>query len=136
MQYRHAGADWIAHAYGVELSPLGRKVADFLGQVARGIYHWDSWSLRHTDWANTYRIRVAVPSHLLATWDFPHLAELVIGAHDLCLRMELEPAGPRRIALVFHQRRRQGSTTERHPTLEESIERTRALLAPILEEQC
>lgn len=38
MSEKFAGADWLEQSLGIKASPFGRKVADILGQVWRGIY--------------------------------------------------------------------------------------------------
>lgn len=58
----------------------------------------------------------------LATWDFCCLTRLVILCHDRCIRGEVSQGGPGSICLSLHKRQaRDGSTYERHPTLEDAI---------------
>jgi hypothetical protein len=62
----------------------------------------------------------------LATFDYATLTRLVILAHDKCLRMSITQAGPRRFKLMFHDRQREGSKAQRHPTIEQAIEEVRS----------
>lgn len=64
--------------------------------------------------------------HRLSTFDFDYLTRLVVLAHDACVRVEIVSSGPGRIGLVLHKRAgRTGSSYDRHPTMEEAIERVR-----------
>lgn len=71
-------------------------------------------------------IKCNAESHRLSTFDFDYLTRLVVLAHDACVRVEIVSSGPGRIGLVLHKRAgRTGSSYERHPTIEEAIERVR-----------
>jgi hypothetical protein len=124
----YAGADWVADAYKVELSPIGRKAADILGDVFAGIYHLGDRALRKVDWADERFITVDLACQL-ATWDFCHLTLLAILCHDACVRLQVEGRpGPRpALRLMFHPRQgRTGSLMARHPTIDEAIAAVRA----------
>jgi hypothetical protein len=59
----------------------------------------------------------------LATFDFSTLTAAVLMAHDRCIRFSVSSSGPGRLRLMFHKRhKREGSMTERHPTIEQAIE--------------
>lgn len=58
----------------------------------------------------------------IATWDFDQLTRLVLAAHHYCVRVELENGGPRRVKIILHARKREGSIYERHPTIQQAIE--------------
>ena len=110
-----------------EISPLGMSVADVLGLVWRGIYHLDSNLLMKTDWSDNRMIEVRIHGGDLATHDFNELTQLVVVAHDMCLRMSVYPNGPRGMKLSFWQRdgryrfdEREGYST-RMPTIEDHI---------------
>ena len=71
-------------------------------------------------------IKCNAESHRLSTFDFDYLTRLVVLAHDACVRVEVVSSGPGRIGLVLHKRAgRTGSSYDRHPTMEEAIERVR-----------
>lgn len=71
-------------------------------------------------------IKCNAESHRLSTFDFDYLTRLVVLAHDACVRVEIVSSGPGRIGLVLHKRAgRTGSSHDRHPTMEEAIERVR-----------
>lgn len=71
-------------------------------------------------------IKCSAESHRLSTFDFDYLTRLVVLAHDACVRVEIVSSSPGRIGLVLHKRAgREGSTYDRHPTMEQAIERVR-----------
>lgn len=61
----------------------------------------------------------------LSTYDWDTLTRLVIAAHDLAVRVEIGSSGPRRVKLHLSARTRTGEMTERHPTIDEAIDRFR-----------
>lgn len=71
-------------------------------------------------------IKCSAESHRLSTFDFDYLTRLVVLAHDRCVRVEIVSSAPGRVGLVLHKRAgRDGSSYERHPTIEEAIVRIR-----------
>lgn len=106
-------------------SNLGLKVADLLDDVFDGIYHLES-NLNKVNWDCEYYIKINLTMHSLSTYDFSILTDLVILCHDRCLRCELQAVAPKVIKLQFHQRQREGSIFEKHPTIEEAINRVRS----------
>jgi hypothetical protein len=62
----------------------------------------------------------------LSTFDFDYLTRLVVLAHDRCVRVAIVSSAPRRLGLTLHRRAgREGAMHERHPTIEEAVERMR-----------
>lgn len=71
-------------------------------------------------------IKCAVWGGKLATFDFDYLTRLVVLAHDRCVRVEVVSSGPGHVGLELHKRfGRDGGVSERHPTMEQAIERVR-----------
>jgi hypothetical protein len=117
-----AGADRVLmHRTGPMLSPLGAKVADLLDAVWAGLYHLPPSLIDRVEWDDPYVITAVVPDHALATYDFDLLTRLVVLCHDAALRLEIGSANPRSVRLTFHQRKRTGRISERHPTMEEAV---------------
>ena len=59
-----------------------------------------------------------------STFDFNTLTTAVLMAHDRCIRFQVSASGPGRLRLMFHRRHtREGTITERHPTIEQAVER-------------
>ena len=115
----HSGADWLRSNGVKNISPLGEQVAELVGHLFKGIYHIDSEAMR-ANWENPHHVKLSV-SNELASFDANHLTELVLLAHDACLRVSVRPHGPRNLLLLFHQRQRTGGFSERCPTLEEHV---------------
>lgn len=127
MERKFAGADWLkTNPRFKDISPLGAEVADLLGDLESGLYHLSEQVLRKVNWSDKYVIRVKLDRHNnYATWDFFGLTVLVILCHDRMIRCSIEAAGSS-LVLMFHKRKgRTGGMAERHPTIEEAIERVR-----------
>lgn len=61
-------------------------------------------------------------SGVLATFDFDRLTRLVLLAHDRCIRVEIISSGPNRVGIAAWKRKtRNGSMSQRHPTIDEAI---------------
>lgn len=120
----YQGANWIEAALKPkEMSELGKKVADLLGDLFLGIYHLDSDKLKAVDWSNTHHIEFALGWKSLSTYDDSHLTHLVLLAHQRAIRVQISPRSNHYLTLIFHQRE-SGMKHEwhkRHPTIEEAI---------------
>lgn len=129
----HAGGEWLVnHLRGRRIapSPLGRRVADVLGEAAYGLYHIsravDSAS---TDWRDPYCIQVCYePGYLdLCTVDGDGLTRLVFLCHDEGLRLSISPRTFRAVTLEFWQREsRTGAISQRCPKPETALAAHRA----------
>lgn len=104
------------------VNPAAEAAAErVLARAYAGIHHVEGWS-RRRPWGDG--LVVTVPGGL-STYDFDVLTRLVVAAHDECVRVQIEPGGPRQLRLAFHVRQREGSMFERHPTIEEAVVRAR-----------
>ena len=131
MSEKYAGSEWVRAHIRVRkkldewMSPLGRDVADILGQVFRGIYHLSD-EVDKTDWSRDDRIRFVLSpaGGGFATTDGADFTELVILCHDRAIRMAIQPVNMRFIALSFTRRGRfPGHFSWDHPTIEQAVER-------------
>ena len=102
------------------VSDLGARVAALLSDLFVGLYHIPARSLRRVDWKNQHHIEFVTDVNL-ATFDGPQLTRLVFLAHDYCVRVDVQPASPRYLRLVFHRRQRNGGIFQRHPTIEQAV---------------
>jgi hypothetical protein len=113
-----------AHAFHV-VSAFGERVMTLLDDI------WALYNLRHmasldrVDWTDHERIEILLAKSL-STWDFDELTQLVVRAHDACIRLSIEPMNFRQLRLVFHARAgRDGDRYNRHPTIENAVVRVR-----------
>lgn len=58
----------------------------------------------------------------LATYDYNDLTRLALMAHDKCIRVGVSSLGKGLLVIAIWKRQREGSMSERHPTLEQAIE--------------
>ena len=124
---KYAGADWLRGTMKSDMSPLGEKVADILGQAWRGIYHMDNSAIKKTNWSDTYIIEVNIYQGL-ATWDGHTLLALVVLCFDAKVRLSIISCNMQYIKLQFHQRLPPDKSThgfESIPTLEKAVEQMR-----------
>ncbi len=121
MSELYAGKEWLAESLGItELSPLGEKVADLLGDWKAGIYHLDQGAMKRVEWKDPRWMSIVLHGSL-STFDFDDLTRLVILCHARCVRLEIRPCTPRYLRFCFQERQRAGNYYERHPTMEQAI---------------
>ena len=128
MKRYHAGSEWVERQH-IAMSPLGRRVADLLGEWARGIYHMDYAILSpKTDLADLYYAEVVYrPGYAtFDTVDGDDLTRLVFLAHDYGIRVNLRPHGFGYIHMGFSQRGVRSNSMEGHPTAEQALAAHRA----------
>lgn len=92
----------------------------FFGHLFGGRHHIPSGGVK--EWGLGWEVNFYGD---LSTWDFDVLTRLVFLAHDRAFRVELGNGGPRRIKIIIHKRVRTGGISERHPTIDEALERWR-----------
>jgi hypothetical protein len=117
----YSGSEWIKQSYKKELSPFGERVADLLGEWACGIYHITD-CFNKTDWGDTFYIAINY-SGTLDTFDNGNLTRLVMLAHWMCIRVEINSLNFRYMKISFSDRKRVGDLYNRHPTIDEAVER-------------
>jgi hypothetical protein len=120
-----SAAEWVERTSKRILTPFQKTCIELLVSAFQtGVYNlpvkWRKveWDCSPEPWPG-----MALCIHSgLATWDFNHLTRLVIAAHDACIRVELEAAAPHYMRILMHRRNgREGSMTNRHPTIEQAI---------------
>lgn len=113
-------ADWVENHLGIMLPDIGRKAVHLLC-AAKGCGPYDFVStFRRADWRHGVGVSLVINGEL-ATWDSNGLSALVIGAHDLCVRVAIEGCGPRLMRVSMWQREgRDGPIHKRHPTMEQA----------------
>lgn len=125
MSEKYSGSEWLESAYKhmpeKTMSPFGKEVADILGQAFKGIYHISRDALR-ADFSEDGYVSLTISAFRdWSTYDGELLTVLVVLCHEACIRMQIEPAGPRYLRLRFHKRQRTGGLMERMPTIEDHV---------------
>ena len=110
----------------VVLSDFQHKaLAMFVRAMGTGIYNL-SVKWERADFSYSGAVRIVLYGSL-STWDFNHLTRLVVAAHDACVRVSVEGASNRYLAVSMHHRERDADAIHaRHPTIEQAIEAFRA----------
>lgn len=103
------------------LSPFQRSAVSLLAEgFGTGIYNVSvNWET--VDWDFGCGVCFVIGHRGLATWDFSELTRLVLGAHDRCIRLDIDARARGYLALKMWPRKREGNISERHPTIEQAI---------------
>ncbi len=121
---KFAGAAWVWKAQKKEMSHFGIEVANLIGQLTCGIYHVSD-ETRKMDWGSDHYIewRTRWP---LATTDNDGLTELVLLAHDRCIRVEIAGCSQWTVKVIFTPRKRgDASSCLNHPDIEPHVQEIR-----------
>lgn len=112
---------WVETCIGRQLTEFQRRAVVLLCRsMCCGPYDFYR-TFEKADWQYGQGVRFVVDHHLLATFDMAGLTTLVIGAHDECIRVEINPVNFRNVAICMWPRQREGGISERHPTIEQAI---------------
>ena len=88
-------------------------------------YGWHHIHGKLHEWGTGIRLNTHQTGSM-ASFDFDGLTRAIVMAHDRMIRFCIEPSGPGMLGLTLHKRHsREGRMSERHPTIEEAIERIR-----------
>jgi len=113
---------WLAPFQTVDpepLPPFEVRAESVLARTFRGIHNVPG-KIKKVDPPHPYwEVHVRVP---FATFDFNNLTEMVMAAHEHCVRVEIRGSGPRQLCLLLHPRKaRVGTMFERHPTIGQAL---------------
>jgi hypothetical protein len=117
----------------LKLSDFQKKAVDILcASQGCGPYDLRCWD--KCEWDNPSHVRFVLFNPRLATFDGDGLTKLVILAHELMIRIEIQTVNFNYMAIAMHKRKtREGSISERHPTIETAIESCRKRYAYLKE---
>ena len=105
------------------IDPDVEKVCEAVISAALlGIHHVPYWERRRACGPRGMAVTTYAD---MSTFDGDELTRLVIAAHDHAVRVSVCPAGPRMLTIRMWPRKREGGTWERHPEIEEAVERVR-----------
>ena len=96
--------------------PFAEKIELFIDYVFGGRHHTQAV----VDNGGHYIIKFYQD---LSTWDANVLTAIVVAAHDLGLRVDVQPNGTRALRLMIHNRTQRESVMKGHPTLEQHLEK-------------
>jgi len=120
-----AGSDWLEKQLPYRknkdntISPLGKRVADLLGDLFFGIYHVNKEAM-NVDWSNKQWIEIVLRDSGWSTFDYGTLTRFVLLCHEQGIRGTIEAAAYRYMRLLFHDT--ELASGRAHPTIEEAIE--------------
>ncbi len=103
-------------------APFETRAEQMLSCVFGGMHH--VYSLKKTP--GPYPFWTCIHHGDFSTFDFDVLTKLVLAAHHYCVRASISNGGPRAVKIMLHPRKnRDGGFSERHPTMQQAIERFR-----------
>ena len=87
----------------VEISELGANVALFIDRIW-GLHNVSNASIKSPEWNNTHYIRFNLKKSL-ATIDGDSLTRIVVIAHKMMMRVQIEGISPGCVAIEFNPRK-------------------------------
>ena len=121
---------WVERSLKRQLSDFQRRAVDLLCR-SQGCGPYDlGTTFERADWEYGRGVRFVLHRPSLATFDSASLTRLVIGAHEECIRVEIDPVSFRYIAICMWPREsREWEVWLRHPTIEQAVEKAQKLAA-------
>jgi len=115
----------------IKLNAFQQKVVVMLDRCLGGIHNFPGNLFYQgkgdpLPWSRPEFVEVTIYK-ALSTYDFNELTYMVIMCHDDTIRMQITPCNMQYLTLMFHERKREGSNFERHPTIEQAILDARAV---------
>ena len=98
-------------------SEVAVKAAKILSKIYNGLHHCPVIK----DFGEYAASRI----HGASTYDLDELTQLVVAAHDECVRIEIQPLNMQGLLILFHQRKRMGRICVSHPELKQAVETIR-----------
>lgn len=120
-----SNAKWVENNYKLTLTDFQKKAVELMCRSQKcGAYDLGCW--KKADWG-TKRVSFTIYSFGLSTYDFDELTKLVIGAHEMMIRVSISASKKNHIVITFQERTaREGETWLKHPTIEQAIESYRS----------
>ena len=102
------------------MKPANERLEQVLSDTFRGINHCGP--IRKHYEGGEFEMWETSKYGGMSSFDFDELTRLVISAHDNCVRVEVCQGPPRGVKIRLWPRfTREGSTTQRHPEIEEAV---------------
>ncbi|HEY4288242.1 MAG TPA: hypothetical protein VGN00_14155 [Puia sp.] len=107
---------------------MEEEALDFFSELYGGMHHVPGYKVH--EWGDGSMVKHDAGE--MATYDHNMLTRLVLMAHDNCYRVSISNHGPKCLKIcVWKRKGREGSLFERHPTIEQAIEKHRDASNPI-----
>ena len=121
--------EWVEREQGITLNEFQRKAVNLLC-TSQGCGAYDLRCWKKAEWNyGAAGVRFVLYTPRLATIDHDGLTMLVIGAHEQMIRVQISPVSFNYIAICMWQRKREGSISTRHPTIEQAVVDYRKMFA-------
>lgn len=120
-------AEWVERHIGKELTPFQRDAVMLLCIAMRcGPYDFPR-TFENAVWQFGKGVRFTV-RNTFSTFDTDGLTALVLGAHDLAIRVEIGASNPTHLSIAMHPRERwHRSQWGRHPSIHQVLAGRRTL---------
>ncbi len=123
---KYAGAKWLQKQIDgrrkpYELSPLAIDIADIMGQIECGLYHWEN-VVSSKGWQGKDRIELNYPFKLKTGFFGGSLTLLVMLCHSKKIELKISPCSPTAIKLSFVRASEQPAISECIPVLADKVE--------------
>ncbi len=118
-----SAAAWVENHLGHPLTDFQRSAVELICEAMRcGPYDFVG-TFDRADWKWGNGVAFVIRRYL-SSYDDDGLTRLVFGAHQRCIRVEIEGCGPKMLRVIMHPRDPQGDCQgRRHPRLEEAVEK-------------
>lgn len=104
-----------------EMQSITKKSLILLSNLCGGLHHLGDNQVRRILKENDSWCVKYLAGHL-ATYDGWELTKLVLLAHDMAIRVEIQPCNFRYFTILFHERQREGEFSRRHPSIEQVLQ--------------
>jgi hypothetical protein len=124
---KYAGAEWLQNQINYkknpfELSDLAKEVADIMGQIEAGLYHWEN-VVSNKGWTDKgNRIDLTYPSKLTTGYFGSSLTLLVLLCHAKKIQLTIAPCSPTSLKLSFVKALEQSTIDDAIETLKDTVE--------------
>jgi len=123
---KYAGSEWLQNQINYrknpfQLSELARDVADIMGQVEVGLYHWEN-VVSSKGWKGGDRIDLNYPCNLRTGFLGSSLTLLVLLCHSKNIQLTITPCSPSAIKLSFVRASEQATMDKAISFLADTVE--------------
>jgi hypothetical protein len=123
---KYAGAEWLQNQIDCrrnpfQLSDFAKEVADIMGQVEVGLYHWEN-VVSNKGWKGDNRIDLNYPCNLRTGFFGSSLTLLVLLCHAKKIQLTIAPCSPSAVRLSFVRASEQATMDKAISHLKDTVE--------------